>query len=121
MTLIFSILFWTPQKEEKELIESYTKQKNIMLMGDYGTGKTVVIQSVAEKLLNSGRQLVYINALDWPDMSLKEKHYKTWEDVLDVITKLRFEDSGVTVLDVGTMRKQYIERNIGEVVVVVVW
>ena len=82
-------------------------------MGDYGTGKTVVIESVVEKLLNSGRNLVYINALDWSHKDLVEKHYKTWEDVLDVITKLRF-GSGVTVLDVGTMRNQYIERNNGE-------
>ena len=80
-------------------------------MGDYGTGKTVVIQSVAEKLRKTGMDLVYINALEVTDYQ-KKKFYKTWEDVLDVIVKLRFS-SGVTVLDMGTLRRQYLERNKG--------
>ena len=95
------------------LDEKNGNKSNILLMGDYGTGKTVMIQSVAKKLMNTGRHLVYINALDWVEMMMMEDYLKTWEDVLDVITKLRF-GSGVTVLDVGTMRNQYIERNYGE-------
>ena len=86
------------------------EQNSIVLLGDYGTGKTVVIQSVAEKLRNSDRDLVYINALDTTDYG--KKYYKTWEDVLDVIVKLRLP-SGVTVLDMGTLRRQYLERNTG--------
>ena len=70
----------------------------------------MVIQSVAEKLRNSDRDLVYINALDTTQNVGKEYYHKTWEDVLDVIVKLRF-GSGVTVLDMGTLRRQYIERN----------
>ena len=62
MTQIFSILFWNP--ELKKLIDSYSTNESIVLLGDYGTGKTVVIQSVAEKLRNSDRDLAYINALD---------------------------------------------------------
>ena len=103
----FSILFWTP--EQKKLIDSFSTNESIVLLGDYGTGKTVVIQSVAEKLRNSERDLVYINALDTTDGS---EYYKTWEDVLDVIVKLRLP-SGVTVLDMGTLRRQYLERNKG--------
>ena len=99
LTQIFSILFWTP--EQKKLIDSFSTNESIVLLGDYGTGKTVVIQSVAEKLRNSERDLVYINALDktYDD----KKYHKTWEDVLDVIVKLRLP-SGVTVLDMGTLR-----------------
>ena len=110
MTLQFSILFWTP--EQKKLIDSFSANESLVLLGDYGTGKTVVIQSVAEKLRNSGRDLVYINALDTTDW-VGEKYHKTWEDVLDVIVKLRFS-SGVTVLDMGTLRRQYLERNKGK-------
>ena len=108
----FSILFWTP--EQKKLIESFSTNESIVLLGDYGTGKTVVIQSVAEKLRNSERDLVYINALDTTKGKNynEEKYYKTWEDVLDVIVKLRLP-SGVTVLDMGTLRRQYLERNTG--------
>ena len=95
------------------MIDSVSANESIVLLGDYGTGKTVVIQSVAEKLRNSDRDLVYINALDTTDGSgkgLVVKYYKTWEDVLDVINKLRF-GSGVTVLDMGTLRRQYLERH----------
>ena len=109
LTEIFSILFWTP--EQKKLIDSFATNESIVLLGDYGTGKTVVVQSVAEKLRNSGRDLVYINALDTTDFYGK-KYHKTWEDVLDVIVKLRFS-SGVTVLDKGTLSKKYLERNEG--------
>ena len=93
------------------MIDSLEEKRNICILGDYGTGKTVVIQSVAEKLRNSDRDLVYINALDTTDF-YGRKFYKTWEDVLDVIVKLRFS-SGVTVLDMGTLRRQYLERNKG--------
>ena len=111
MTEIFSILFWTP--EQKKLIDSFSTNESIVLLGDYGTGKTVVIQSVAEKLRNSERDLVYINALDTTDWDGKKYYYyKNWEDVLDVIVKLRLP-SGVTVLDMGTLRRQYLERNTG--------
>ena len=106
MTQLLSILFWTA--EQKTLIENCNNEKNMILMGDYGTGKTVVIQSVAEKMLKSGRDIVYINALDWSDIYEKETHYKTWEDVLDVITKLRYgSGSRVTVEDIGTMRTNH--------------
>ena len=94
------------------MIDSFSANESLVLLGDYGTGKTVVIQSVAEKLRNSDRDLVYINALDTTDWK-EEKYHKTWEDVLDVIVKLRFS-SGVTVLDMGTLRSQYLERNEGK-------
>ena len=97
------------------MIDSFSANESLVLLGDYGTGKTVVIQSVAEKLRNSDRDLVYINALDTADCDWsKKKFYKTWEDVLDVIVKLRFS-SGVTVLDMGTLRRQYFERNGGRI------
>ena len=96
------------------MIDSLEEKRNICILGDYGTGKTVVIQSVAEKLRNSGRDLVYINALDTTNYC-GEEFYKTWEDVLDVIVKLRFT-SGVTVLDMGTLRRQYLESNEGRVI-----
>ena len=116
MTKLFSILFWTP--EQKKLIDSYSTNVSIVLLGDYGTGKTVVIQSVAEKLKNSERDFVYINALDTSD--LYGKYHKTWEDVLDVIIRLRF-GSGVTVLDMGTLTRQYIEKNQGIKIKIIFW
>ena len=92
------------------MLKSLEEKRNICILGDYGTGKTVIIQSVADKLRNSDRDLVYINALDTADTL--GHYFKTWEDVLDVIVKLRFT-SGVTVQDIGTLRRNYLERNIG--------
>ena len=93
------------------MLKSLEEKRNICILGDYGTGKTVVIQSVAEKLRNTGKDLVYINALEVTD-SNKKKFYKTWEDVLDVIVSLRFS-SGVTVEDMGTLRKEYLGKKQG--------
>ena len=104
LTEIFSILFWTD--EQKKLIDSVHKEESVVLLGDYGTGKTVVIQGLAEKLRNSGRDVVYINALDTEP--LDKTYAKRWKDVLDVTVELRFS-SGVKVLDIGTMRKKYIQ------------
>lgn len=61
--------------------------------------------------------MVYINALNALN-SLNAFHEnkfysKTWEDVLDVIVRLRFS-SGVTVLDLGTLMREYLERNQGK-------
>ena len=93
------------------MIDSLEEKRNICITGDYGTGKTVVIQAVAEKLRNSGRDLVYINALDVADdKQFGKEYHKTWKDVLDIIVELRF-GSGVTVLDMGTLRTKYLERN----------
>ena len=102
------------------MIDSFSTNESIVLLGDYGTGKTVVIQSVAEKLRNTERDLVYINALDTTKGKNynEEMYYKTWEDVLDVIVKLRLP-SGVTVLDMGTLRRQYLERNTGTTIMFV--
>ena len=108
LTIIFSILFWTP--EQKKLIESFSTNESIVLLGDYGTGKTVVIQSVAEKLINTERDLVYINALDTTN-SDRSEYYKIWEDVLDVIVKHKLPS--VTVLDMGTLCRQYLEKKPG--------
>ena len=71
----------------------------------------MVIQSLAEKLRNTDKDLVYINALDVND-SNEKKFYKTWEDVLDVIVSLRFP-SGVTVKDMGTLRREYLGKKQG--------
>ena len=104
---MFSILFWTA--EQKKLLDSLEEKRNLCLLGDYGSGKTVVIQSVAEKLRNTDKKLLYINALDQTN-SRQDEYYKTWEDVLDVIVKLRF-GSGITVLDMGTLRRNYPVKN----------
>ena len=92
------------------MIDSFSANESLVLLGDYGTGKTVVIQSVAEKLRNSDRDLVYINALDTTN-SDRSEYYKTWEDVLDVIVKHKLPS--VTVLDMGTLCRQYLEKNPG--------
>ena len=55
------------------MIDSLEEERNICILGDYGTGKTVVIQSVAEKLRNTDKDLVYINALELADSN--EKNY----------------------------------------------
>ena len=99
------------QQAIDSLVSGFRSSSSQLVVMPTGTGKTVVIQSVAEKLKNSDRDLVYINALDTKHYQ-EERYFKTWEDVLDVIVKLRFS-SKVTVLDIGTLRRQYRERKKG--------
>ena len=112
-----SILFWTPQ--QKHLIDSFDMEKNTIILGDYGSGKTLILMSVAEKIIEMGRELVYVNALDYSD-SIEEnatsrKAYKTTEDVLDVIVKMRL-GSGVNVQDMATLRRDHMKRNKGKII-----
>ena len=107
MTQFISIFFWT--KQQLKLLESLEKQRNTVILGDYGTGKTLILLAVAEKIRKMGLKLVYINALDHVDL-YNSYYFKTTEDVLDVIVKSRF-GSEVEVLDVGTLRRKYLERN----------
>ena len=103
-----SILFWTTQ--QKQLLDSLEQERNTLILGDYGTGKTLLLMAVAEQMMKAGRDVVYINALDYLDLD-QEKYYKTWEDVLDVIVKRKFGDA-MKVLDVGTLRRDYIEKKL---------
>ena len=82
------------------MLDTLEDMRNTAIFGDNGSGKTLVLQSVAEKLRNSDKDIVYINALD--------HSFEGREDILDGIMKLRSE-SGVTVLDIGILRKQYLE------------
>ena len=67
--------------------------------------------AVAETIIKMGLEIVYINALDHQKND-KITDYKNIEDALDVIVKLRL-GSGVTVLDMGTLRRDFIARNQG--------
>ena len=82
------------------MLDTLEDMRNTAIFGDNGSGKTLVLQSVAEKLRNSDKDIVYINASD--------HSFEGREDILDGIMKLRSE-SGVTVLDIGILRKQYLE------------
>ena len=109
---IFSILFWT--EEQKKLLDSFYQRKPTIICGDYGTGKTVVLFSVLENILNDGidekhfigNEVLFINAND----NIRTRDYKTWEDVLDVIVRSRFK---VTFLNMAILR-----RNEGIIIVI---
>ena len=101
---IFSILFWT--EEQKKLLDSFYQRKPTIICGDYGTGKTVVLFSVVENLIEEGNQVLFINANDY----IRTQDYKTWLDVMDVIVRSKFKD--VTFLDIGTLRRESQNRGI---------
>ena len=98
--ILYSVLFWT--REQKQLLDSFQEGRSTVILGDYGSGKTLILLALAEKLQKTGRDLVYINALDHVDATEDHKHHKTCEDVLDVVVKFRF---GSAVIDMGTLRR----------------
>ena len=102
---MLSILFWT--EEQKKLLDSFRLRKPTIICGDYGTGKTFVLFSVVESLLEEGKDVLFINAND-----NIHHDYKTWQDVLDVIMRSRFKDDRVTFIDIGTLRRESQKRGI---------
>ena len=104
---MISILFWTT--EQQKLLENLNEKKSTIILGDYGTGKTIILMAVAKKVMKMGLKVVYINGLDHVDLFFNY-YYKTTEDVLDVIVKSMF-GSVAEVLDIGTLRLNYLSRH----------
>ena len=104
---MISILFWTT--EQKKLLENLNEKKSTIILGDYGTGKTIILMAIAKKVMKMGLKVVYINGLDHVDLFFNY-YYKTTEDVLDVIVKSMF-GSVAEVLDIGTLRLNYLSRH----------
>ena len=65
LTQMFSILFWT--KKQLKVLENLKERRNTVILGDFGTGKTLILMAVAKKIMKMGLKLVYINGLDHVD------------------------------------------------------
>ena len=72
---------------------------SLIVLGDFGTGKTVILDAGAEMCSQDENiQVHYISALDYPEQN------KRTEDVLDVANRLRFENTKVRFQNIVSLR-----------------
>ena len=75
----------------------------MFLLGDFGTGKTVVLDAGAEMCSQDENiQVHYISALDYTEVTHSLK--KRTECVLDVANRLRFQNTVVKFQNIVTLR-----------------
>ena len=95
----WSILFWT--KEQLNLLDKLRSGENVVLCGDYGTGKTSLLVFAALEAAKDPQCKVFFipvaNLSDGDD-----------QNVLDEAVKIKFEGTAVTVItmkDIGMNRR----------------
>jgi len=92
-----SIVFWN--QEQLKTINDLETQSHIAIRGDYGTGKTILLDSFAKKLIDMGKEVIIISALDF--------EFKKNEEVLDIIFRDRYADQ--SFLSIADLRKDAVE------------
>ena len=95
----WSILFWT--QEQLSLLAGLKNGKNVVLYGDYGTGKTSLLVSAALEAAKDPNSRV----LFFPAISIPRKHDEETCVVLDEALRMKFDSTGVEVVTIGDLRK----------------
>ena len=82
-----------------KIISERRQYVSLIVFGDFGTGKTIVLEAGAEICSQDENiQVHYISALDYPQQN------KRAEDVLDVANRLRFENTRVKFQNIVSLR-----------------
>ena len=77
-----------------------------MFKGDYGTGKTLILESAANKLKEEGKNVFVISALDYEN-SFKG-YLKRTDDVLDILLRHKFGEE--TFRSIADLRNNLMEE-----------
>merc|ERR1712110_555972 len=84
-----NILFWNDQ--QKHVSSKVEKMEHTLLMGDYGTGKTLILEATAKTLSErEDTEVVFISALDYSRNSKKS------DDILDIMLREKYKGTKVT-------------------------
>ena len=111
---INSLLFWSVQQRKimDFLGNKYTlegscdflpfsdERKSLFLLGDYGTGKTILLEGAVEILLDETIDIHFISALNYAGDT------KWTEGVLDIAFRQKFTDTGVKFHSMATFRRK---------------
>ena len=81
-------------------------RKCLFLLGDYGTGKTILLEGAAESLLEENKNVYLISALNYPDNT------KWTESVLDIALRQKSEEVGVEFHSTATFRRKWEVQNV---------
>ena len=94
---IWSILFWT--EEQLKLLEKFKSGKNIVLCGDYGTGKTsLLVFAALEAAKDPNSEVFFIPVTNMLNSMDTNNH-----NVLDEAVKMKFEGTNVRVITIGDL------------------
>ena len=100
----WSILFWT--QEQLNLLDKLRSGENIVLCGDYGTGKTsLLVFAALEAAKDPNCRVFFVPATNIFNPTEDNAGY-----VLDEAVKMKFEGSGVEVVTIGDIRQPYSVR-----------
>ena len=83
---ITSVIYWN--KDQLEVLKDSQMKENILLAGDYGTGKTILLMAAARKAAeNQSKTVIFIPATGWRNLC----KYKDISHLLDIKLKLDLE------------------------------
>merc|ERR1712130_637456 len=99
----WSILFWTP--EQLDLLDKLNNNNNLVLCGDYGTGKTSLLVFAAIEAAKDPNCGVFFI----PATNMSKAKKEEIEFVLDEAVRLKFEGTSVKVVTIGDLRKLHGE------------
>ena len=95
---IWSILFWT--QEQLNLLGKLQSGENLVLCGDYGTGKTSLMVFAALEAAKDPNCRVYFV----PATNIFRPKEDTTDYILDEAIRLKFEGTSVEVVTIGDIR-----------------
>ena len=95
---IWSILFWT--QEQLNLLGKLQSGENLVLCGDYGTGKTSLLVFAALEAAKDPKCRVYFV----PATNIFRTKEDTTDYILDEAVRLKFEGTSVEVVTIGDIR-----------------
>ena len=75
------------------------------MQGDYGTGKTLILDAVARRMKSEGSNVTVLSALDYQGWDKNKKKSKSKNDVLDLIFRQRYSNTGITFYSLADLRR----------------
>ena len=103
-----SILFWTP--EQQKLRRRLEKGENVLLYGDYGTGKTsLLVFAALEAAKDPSSRVIFI-----PATNISRPNEGNAEYILDEAMRMKFEGTSVEVATIGDLRQLHGQNATGD-------
>ena len=88
---IASVIYWN--KDQLELLNNSQMKKSVVLAGDYGTGKTILLMAAARKAAEDpSKTVIFVPATEW------QKNCQSVPCLLDIKLKMELEQEGIKVI-----------------------
>lgn len=96
---LLNILFWNDQ--QRQIYTWLEKMMHTLLLGDYGTGKTLILEAAAKTLSErENTEVLFIMALDYTN------HSKESDDILDIMFRKKYEGTKIIFKSIADIREE---------------